>query len=336
MTSTALTTTTNSTPTTETEPATCPLHPTSKLTKVTTGRDWFWGLSDTDWCYAACDDCKTWVLSPRPTSTSLGPHYAGYYDDRQLRRWKNLIARRGPRALVRSRLHAADIEETATTAGLPWPKKPKVLDVGCGLGLFLSSAKDVWATDDVRGVDFNPVCRDFAKAEFDIEIDAGDLHQQRYADAGFDVVTMRHCLEHVPDPAAELKEIHRITKPGGYVEVEVPTPGAAARFFGGRWVFLQPPTHFFHFPEAALAKLLDDAGFDVVKARRPWPVGEFAGSVLQALGIKGLAPRVAFPERRSPVVVAALIPLGVVDLVVTRLLAATSSSGILRVLARKR
>lgn len=128
-----------------TEPGCCPLHPEALLTPTVVGRDWFWGLSDTDWAYGSCAVCGTWVLSPRPTSEALGPHYGGYYDDRQLRRWRSLIARRGPRALLRSRLHAADIEETATAAGLPWPTAPKVLDVGCGLGLFLAAARDVWS-----------------------------------------------------------------------------------------------------------------------------------------------------------------------------------------------
>lgn len=319
-----------------TETGVCPLHPLGRLVPVVTGRDWFWGLSDVDWAYGACTDCGTWVLSPRPTPSSLGPHYAGYYDDRQLRRWKALLARRGPRALVRSRLHAGDIEETVIAAGLPWPTSPRVLDVGCGLGMFLASARDVWATNNVRGVDFNPVCREFAHAEFGIDVDCGELHGQGYKDGSFDVVTMRHCLEHVRDPRAELQEIHRITTDGGFVEIEVPTPGVAARLFGGRWVFLQPPTHFFHFSEAALVRILDEAGFDIVKTRRPWLMGEIAGSVLQALGVKGVAPRVAFPEKRHPLIVAALVPLGLLDLVLTRVLAATSSSGILRVLVRKR
>lgn len=43
-----------------------------------------------------------------------------------------------------------------------------------------------------------------------------------FADNEFDLVEADHCLEHLRDPFAVMREIHRITKPGGIVRIRVP------------------------------------------------------------------------------------------------------------------
>jgi ubiquinone/menaquinone biosynthesis C-methylase UbiE len=318
------------------EPPQCPVHPDAAAVPVLRGRDQFWGLGDDVFTYCACSACGTWLLRERPEPAALGTWYGGYYSDDELDRWTRAIAKRGPRAVLKTRLHAGELQECAEAAGVPIAPGARVLDVGAGLGHFLAAARELWGAGDVRGVDSSERCRAFAQATWKVNIDVGELASQRYGDASFDVVAIRHCLEHVYDPARELSEIARVLRPAGLLEVEVPTPGLLARLFRGRWVFLQPPTHFFHVTAPTLHALLDRAGFDVVATRWPWSIGELAGSVLCALGVKGVAPRVLFPKKRNPLVSLALVPLGVVDLVVTRVLAALAQSGTVRVLAKKR
>ena len=43
-----------------------------------------------------------------------------------------------------------------------------------------------------------------------------------FDDDAFDLVEADHCLEHLPDPFAVMREIHRITKGGGTVRIRVP------------------------------------------------------------------------------------------------------------------
>lgn len=54
-----------------------------------------------------------------------------------------------------------------------------------------------------------------------------DLQQIDLPDASLDVVLTAHVLEHVPDTARALSELHRVIAPGGVAYVMVPLPQAA-------------------------------------------------------------------------------------------------------------
>ncbi|MCS6790245.1 MAG: class I SAM-dependent methyltransferase [Bacteroidia bacterium] len=49
-----------------------------------------------------------------------------------------------------------------------------------------------------------------------------DVFPYPFADDAFDLVEMDHCLEHLKDPFRVMKEVHRITRPGGIVRIRVP------------------------------------------------------------------------------------------------------------------
>ena len=153
------------------------------------------------------------------------------------------------------------------------------------------------ANSQVRGLDFNPRCRDFVKDVHGHEVDVGELAEQAHPEAGFDLVTSWHCLEHTYDPLEELREMRRIVRPGGWVMLEVPTPSLIAKVFRGRWFFLQPPTHMFHFTAPGLTELIERSGLKVKQVWRPWLPTEFSGSLLFALGHSGFAPRILFGRK---------------------------------------
>jgi SAM-dependent methyltransferase len=75
----------------------------------------------------------------------------------------------------------------------------------------------------VRGKKFGPdwVCVDLydPSSEVDYHCDVADLP---FDDASFDRITCNAILEHVPDPAGAIGELHRVLKPGGEIWAEVP------------------------------------------------------------------------------------------------------------------
>jgi SAM-dependent methyltransferase len=78
------------------------------------------------------------------------------------------------------------------------------------------------------GSDYDPACKDGASNE---GVRSEDLTRLTYADGSFDLVLTSETLEHVPDFAAALKEIHRVLAPGGRHVFTVPLlPGVPETF----------------------------------------------------------------------------------------------------------
>jgi SAM-dependent methyltransferase len=319
------------------ERARCPLHPAAELRPGFAADDRFWGF-DGEFAYGACPECGTWVLDPRPAPDEMGRWYGGYYAPAELeavrRRYAGADARR---AGGLDHLRALDAVRRLRKAGATLGPGTEALDAGCGLGGFARALRDATGAT-VRGVDFAPACRDFAREVHRLEVDTGELAAQRYADGRFDLVTSWHCLEHVYDPVRELQEIARITRPGGWLLLEVPTPTLLARLFRGRWIFLQAPTHLYHYGPRALRALLDRAGYDAVQVLRPWLPTELAGSLLLALGVKGFMPKLMLPgrPRRYQALSALLLLFMLLDVPATLLAAMLGNGGVCRVVARRR
>jgi 2-polyprenyl-6-hydroxyphenyl methylase/3-demethylubiquinone-9 3-methyltransferase len=104
----------------------------------------------------------------------------------------------------------------------PLPDKP-VLDVGCGGGILSEAMARAGAR--VLGIDLSQAVLDVAElhaleGKVSVEyraIAAEELAQER--PAAFDLVTCMEMLEHVPDPAAAVKALAALVKPGGDVIV---------------------------------------------------------------------------------------------------------------------
>ncbi len=319
----------------KTEQARCPLHPESALeAEVVKAEDRFWGV-DGQFTYGACPECGTWVLDPRPVPAEIGPFYGGYYGAEELEhRRKALNAKKLPAALGVDWLRGLDAVKRLRKQGATLDANTRLLDAGCGLGGFAMAMGEQTGAQ-VRGLDFDPKCRDFCK-DHGLEVDAGELEDMAYEDGAFDVVTSWHCLEHTYDPERELRELKRITSPGGWLLLEVPTLTLIARIFKGRWFYLQAPTHLYHLRPATLRGLLDKTGWETKQLTRPWLPSEFAGSLLFALGVKGFAPRLIFPKGLRARLIGILFGLLLLlDIPVTLLMALLGDAGVMRVVARK-
>ncbi|MEZ4470789.1 MAG: class I SAM-dependent methyltransferase [bacterium] len=266
----------------------------------------------------------------------MGRWYAGYYPEAEAafrrRAWQKYKPRR---ALGIDGMRALDTKIRLGRLGLRWSAETRVLDAGCGAGGFLAGLRHETGAQ-VRGVDFNPECQAFAAEVYRLPVDTGELKAQAYPDAAFDLVTTWHCLEHTYDPAAELAEHLRITRPGGFLVVEVPTPSPLAWLFRGRWFFLQAPTHLYHLRPRALRALMEQAGWRVRQVRRPWLPSELAGSLLMLFGIRRFVPGVMYGKGVAARLVQALFGLLLlIDVPVTLLLALGAATGGLRLIGQR-
>lgn len=116
---------------------------------------------------------------------------------------------------------------------ITWQGDERVLDVGCGLGLFLIGATkrlatgravgiDKWQQEDLSGNNAT-VTRDNARREGvadKVEVHTGDARKLPLDDASFDVVLSSMALHNIYDAGerqASVREIARVLKPGGRV-----------------------------------------------------------------------------------------------------------------------
>ncbi len=142
----------------------------------------------------------------------------------------------------------------------------RILDVGCGNGLFLSWMKELgW---EVVGVEPDEKAVKVAREEYGLEVYQGTLESIKFPDNSFDVITMSHVIEHVPDPLTLLYECKRILKPGGKLIVITPNiKSLGCSIFGKDWLHWDPPRHLFLFSPRSLRVYAEQAGFVVDKLR---------------------------------------------------------------------
>jgi demethylmenaquinone methyltransferase/2-methoxy-6-polyprenyl-1,4-benzoquinol methylase len=101
--------------------------------------------------------------------------------------------------------------------------KDRVLDVACGTGLVSRALIRRWGCR-VVGLDQSAPMLDRARAALAdaglgdrLELVEGEAERLPFADAEFDHLTFTYLLRYVDDPAATLRELARVVKPGGRV-----------------------------------------------------------------------------------------------------------------------
>jgi len=154
----------------------------------------------------------------------------------------------------------------------------RVLDVGCGPGLFLAQARRRgW---NALGIEPSRQAAAHCQAQ-GLDVVNDFLSSASAAMLGqFDAVHLSEVLEHIPDPAGMLGLIHGLLQPGGVLCVVVPndySPFQKAlrqvEGFDPWWVV--PPHHLNYFERASLARLLERSGFEVLAAEATFPIDLF-------------------------------------------------------------
>ena len=136
----------------------------------------------------------------------------------------------------------------------------RLLDIGCASGTLLWMAKKKGF--EVKGVEVGRAPAEFARNVLGLNVFCGQVEEAGFQDREFDVVTMIHSLEHVPDPRRVLKETQRILRDDGVFIAVVPNLASwSAQKEGNDWIWLQPQNHYSHFAPETLSEMASREGF---------------------------------------------------------------------------
>jgi len=148
-------------------------------------------------------------------------------------------------------------------------KPGKIIDVGCGLGWFLSSINSSW---DKYGIDVSEFAvknaSKYCKAE---KIDLEKFLITNKYKSKFDYVIFSHVIEHLKNPVFVLKNLKKLLKKNGTLLLETPDfDSPAYRLFKNKFRLLNDPTHISLFTLDSMTRALRDNGFVIKKIEFPF------------------------------------------------------------------
>ena len=140
-----------------------------------------------------------------------------------------------------------------------------LLDIGCGTGDLLVTCKsNGW---NVVGVEPNNNAKKLAESKLNrqststIFSDVDQLTPEK-----FDVITLWHVLEHVPNLELYISKLKSLLKPNGVLVIAVPNfKSFDALYYKQYWAAFDVPRHLWHFSQTAIQKLFSKQEMDLVK-----------------------------------------------------------------------
>lgn len=151
-------------------------------------------------------------------------------------------------------------------------KKGSLLEIGCGFGRILYLARNEGWT--VSGLELSPFLATSIYNAVGIQVTiANFLEDESFKDRLFDLVVLRHVLEHLPDSIAAMNKINALLRTGGAALLEFPNiDGLDLRYkrlirksglYRKRYPVTYIPGHCNEFNLESFSFLLSETGFSL-------------------------------------------------------------------------
>ncbi len=200
------------------------------------------------WDLNRCSDCTHVFANPCPTEDHIRHLYAQIkdpsYEEEAGGREKNFLS-----ILWNiNKIH---------------PGKGSIFDVGAATGIFLNSARKYgWRPD---GIEASTWAVKTAQKKYNLEIKEGAFESVPLNEKHYQAVTLIDLIEHIPYPYKAVLKAHKILTQDGILCLVTPNlHSLAAKISCGRWWHFRP-AHIHYFTKKSLCRLLERAGFKVIK-----------------------------------------------------------------------
>ena len=203
----------------------------------------------------SCAECGASFLSPRPSDEALARAYSSEYYGEGERKFARPIE-----TLIEF-FRSARGRRVESLIQAP----ARVLDVGCGNGHFLRYLQR--GGYQCYGVELDGKAADRVAQIPELKLHRGVFDASVFQGEQFDVVTLWHVVEHLPDTADAMSQLSRLVRKDGYLIFSLPNiQSIQSRVFLGRWFHLDPPRHLIFFPPAKFIDEVEKRGFKIVRS----------------------------------------------------------------------
>ena len=198
-----------------------------------------------------CRSCGLVWINPRPPAAEMDRYYATEY-----RADYKGAAAPPLRKILRGMLGARERRRALRPL---LREGASVLDVGCGAGefVYLLRRDRMNASGLEPGEDYAA----FARRVLDVPVQTATVDTAVVEPESLDLVTMFHCLEHVPDPHRVLATVRGWLRRDGLAVVEVPNIVSTMQAPAHRFHY----AHLYNFTGATLGALGEAAGLRLVQ-----------------------------------------------------------------------
>lgn len=209
-------------------------------------------MSQREFTIQECQACNFRFTNPRPIQEEL----ANYYKS------KDYVSHNDNSGGIINSVYKIvrqyTLKQKLNLINSIYPQKGKILDVGCGTGLFLETCyKGGWT---VSGVEPESTAREAAKKRLGKNISE---NLDGLGEDAVDVITMWHVLEHVADLQQTLRELNNRLKKGGTLLIALPNCDSLdARHFKQYWAAYDIPRHLSHFTPKTIHRTITNNGFE--------------------------------------------------------------------------
>jgi len=147
-------------------------------------------------------------------------------------------------------------------------EEKKLLDIGCGTGDFLQAAQqNNW---HVSGIEPNKEARDIANKKTNNSV-FETKQLLKFEPNSFDVISLWHVLEHLPNLEEQVAIFKKLLKPNGTLIIAVPNyKSYDAKYYKRFWAAYDVPRHLWHFNQASISKLVSKQSLKVEKVKPMW------------------------------------------------------------------
>jgi 2-polyprenyl-3-methyl-5-hydroxy-6-metoxy-1,4-benzoquinol methylase len=246
----------------------CPVCQSQTFEEYLTIQDYT--VSQEQFKIVTCQKCGFRFTNPRPDSEDIGEYYKAESYISHTNTSKGLISK------IYQEVRKFTLKSKLNLINKLFPKKGKIMDVGCGTGMFLNVARENgWK---VNGIEPDTGARAIAEEVNQIKIEEEVLSS--FQNDTFEVITLWHVLEHIHELNTTIEWLKERLSKDGFLIIAVPNHKSKdAEIYQEQWAAYDVPRHLYHFSQKSIKELFANHGFEL-KETLPMKFDSFYVSML--------------------------------------------------------